>query len=479
MLPSDEQCYRAVQSRDARFDGRFFTGVITTGIYCRPVCPARTPHATNVTFYPTAAAAEAAGFRPCLRCRPETAAGTPAWNGTSTTVTRALRLIEQGALDEAPLDALAARLGVGERHLRRLFEQHLGASPSAVAQTHRLHLAKQLIDGTALPMAQVAFAAGFQSVRRFDATIRTTYDRTPTQLRQQRRQRNPATLTLRLAYRPPFGVDALFAFLGTRAIAGIEHVEGHTYRRVVTYGESAGVITLTHWPERHLFELSLPPPLVPHLRDITRRAQRLLDLHADPETIDTHLGADAQLADPVRQTPGMRLPGAWSPFEVAVRAILGQQVSVAAASTLTDKLVATYGTALDTGDAACHRVFPSPDALAEAPLEALGLFRQRAGAIRALAAAVLTSDVQFDDTLDRGVLEAQLLALPGIGPWTASYIALRLGYPDAFPSGDLILRRAAAAPGETLAAKALAQRAEAWQPWRAYAALHLWTSYTP
>ncbi|MEM1095693.1 MAG: AlkA N-terminal domain-containing protein [Bacteroidota bacterium] len=284
---------------------------------------------------------------------------------------------------------------------------------------------------------------------------------------------------MKLAYRPPFAADALFDFLGTRAIAGIEHVDGHTYRRAVAYSDAVGVIALTHRPERHLFELSLPPSLVPHLRDITRCAQRLLDLHADPETIDAHLSTDALLAGHVRQTPGMRLPGAWSPFEMAVRAILGQQVSVTAASTLTNKLVGTYGTALDTGDAACHRVFPSPDALVEAPLETLGLFRQRAGAIRALAAAIRAGDVKLDDTLERDVLEAQLLALPGIGPWTASYIALRLGYPDAFPSGDLILRRAAAAPGETLTVKILAQRAEVWQPWRAYAALHLWTSYTP
>ncbi|GAB5521761.1 MAG: DNA-3-methyladenine glycosylase 2 [Rhodothermales bacterium] len=479
MLLSDERCYRAMQSRDARFDGRFFTGVKTTGIYCRPVCPARTPHAENVTFYPTAAAAEAAGFRPCLRCRPETAAGTPAWNGTSATVTRAMRLIERGALDEAPLEDLATRLGVGERHLRRLFDQHLGASPIAMAQTHRLHLAKQLIDGTMLPMTQVAFAAGFQSVRRFNATIRAIYNRTPTELRKQHRHAGPSVLRLRLAYRPPFAAEALFGFLKARAIAGIESVTGHTYLRAVAYGEAAGVITLTHQPERNAFELGLPAALLPHVRDLTLRAQRLLDLHADPATIDAHLMTAPQLADEIAQTPGMRLPGAWSPFEVAVRAILGQQVSVAAASKLTDTLVATYGTALETGDVTCNRAFPMPKSLADAPLETLGLFRQRAGAIRALARALIDERVRLDDTLAHAAFEAQLLTLPGIGPWTASYIALRLGYPDAFPSGDLILRRAASTADHPLTAKELAQHAQAWQPWRAYAALHLWTSYSP
>lgn len=497
-------CYRAIESRDERFDGRFYTGVLTTGVYCRPICPSRTPHRENVRFFATAAAAEANGFRPCLRCRPETTPGSPAWQGTATTVRRALRLIEGGALDTDTVETFSGRLGVSSRHLRRLFAEHVGASPGQVARTRRLHLAKRLIDATTLPMTEVAFSAGYSSVRRFNAAVRQTYDRTPTELRRERDHPPSESqhLHLTLSCQPPFDGKALLGFLQARAIPGIEEVSDSAYRRIVCVGDSCGIIEIRPDAAVPCIRLKIPAKLARGLRDLIRRARALFDLKADPETITGHLSGDPLLKESVRAAPGMRVPGAWDPFEVAVRAVLGQQVSVQAANRLAKRLVETHGRLAfgddpSRGDGSGSNIpegsskkgvkwflFPAPTALVDAPLEEIGLFSQRAEAIRALSRAIASESL--DLTPEKEETIAQLKALPGIGPWTAQYIAMRaLGNPDAFPSSDLGLRKAAGRrqashrsedQAEDVPPAWLRKRAEKWRPWRAYAAMHLWNT---
>jgi AraC family transcriptional regulator of adaptative response / DNA-3-methyladenine glycosylase II len=481
-------CYRALRTRDRRFDGRFFVAVRSTGVFCRPVCPARTPRRENCRFVPSAAAAREAGFRPCLRCRPEAAPGTPAWAGTSATVGRALRLIESGALDEGDVDGLAARLGVGARHLRRLFARHLGASPRAVAQTRRLLFAKKLIDETDLPMVDVAMAAGFASVRRFNDAVRGAWGRPPRELRRRRGEarpaggrptptpRGPSQPTLHLAYRPPLAFDALLAFLAARAIPGVEHVADGVYRRTFEAGGVAGRLCVrpAERPDALAVTLALPEPAP--LGAVVGRLRRLFDLEADPLAIEAHLAADPALAPAVAAHPGLRVPGAWDGFELAVRAILGQQVSVRGATTLAGRLVERFGAALPDRDAeGPGRLFPTPERLARARVESIGLPSARAGAIRALARAVAAGDLVLDGSADPDATRAALEALPGVGPWTGAYVAMRaLREPDAFPHGDLGLRRALAGPGGLPSAAALRARSEPWRPWRAYAALYLW-----
>lgn len=350
MMLDPRACYRALKTRDARFDGRFFTAVRSTGVYCRPVCPAPTPRQENCIFVPCAAAAQEAGFRPCLRCRPETSPGTPAWLGTSATVSRALRLISEGALDEGSLDELAARLGVGDRHLRRLFVKHLGASPLAVAQTRRILFAKKLIDETRLPMTEVGFAAGFSSIRRFNDAIRATYKRTPSDLRRavgrQRTTGAVSGLTLKLAFRPPFDWGSMASFLAGRATPGVESVGADFYRRTIDIDGTHGIVEVRPAPGTHhlIAQIRLASPAVLIL--VTERLRRIFDLGADPDQISTHLRADTRLAACVRAQPGVRIPGAWDGFELAVRAILGQQVSVKAATTLAGRIAAAHGTPL-------------------------------------------------------------------------------------------------------------------------------------
>lgn len=470
-------CYRALLARDARFDGRFFTAVVTTGIYCRPVCPARTPQRRNVRFYATAAAAQESGFRPCLRCRPEAAPGTPAWRGTSTTVSRALRLLTEAGADPHSVEDLAARLGVGDRHLRRLFAEHVGASPVSVAQTHRLQFAKKLIDETHLPMAHVAVAAGYASVRRFNDAIRTTYGKPPTALRRLRpTPTNGAGIVLDLAYRPPYAWDAMREFLARRAIPGVEAVVDGAYRRSVSLDGCAGAVAVHDVPEARSLRVRFDIPNASMLLLAVSRLRNVFDLHADAAHIDAHLTSDPHMAPLVAARPGLRVPGTWDPFELCVRAVLGQQVSVAAARTLAGRLVEAFGEPLPAPycDAALRRLFPTPERLANANLSRLGLTRARAETLQSLARAVAERRVCFDAASDPGALSSQLLALPGIGPWTAQYIALRaLKDPDAFPAGDLGLR-AALANGKPWSESQLAARAERWRPWRAYAALHLW-----
>ena len=499
MLDTD-LCERARLSRDARFDGRFFIGVVTTRIYCRPVCPVQPPKAANVRFYPSAAAAGRAGFRPCLRCRPEAAPGTPAWNGTPGTVRRALRLIDDGGLDHGDADGLARRLGVGSRHLRRLFERHVGASPQRVASTRRLHRAKRLIDATDLPFAAVAQAAGFGSVRRFNDALRGTYGRTPGELRKARRGAETAVgrphgaLRLRLSYRAPCDTAALLGFLAPRAMPGVEVVDPARgiYRRAfrlagtpradgggfAAHAAKSAAPGLVHVESRRrgCLDAEVIHPDAGILLDIAARLRRLFDLDADPLSFGRHLAHVPVLAGPLEALPGIRVPGAWDGFELAVRVVLGQQVTVKGATTLAGRLVDALGEGLP--DHLCGlglaRTFPSPEAVAGYDLRTIGVPASRAAALRALAEAVATGDVDLDATADPDTTRAQLTAIPGIGPWTAEYIAMRvLRDPDAFPAGDLGLRKAVA-HGAPASAKELRTMAEEWRPWRAYAAMLLW-----
>jgi AraC family transcriptional regulator of adaptative response / DNA-3-methyladenine glycosylase II len=475
-----DACYRAAETRDARFDGRFFTAVKTTGIYCRSICPARTPKRENVVFYPTAAAAQEAGFRPCLRCRPETSPDLGAWRGVSNTVSRALALIEAGALDEGDVEALAGRLGVGERQMRRLFRQHLGASPIAVAQTRRVLLAKQLIHETCLSMTEVALASGFGSVRRFNETFQQLFDRPPIALRRSNRE--PASVggavTLKLSYKPPYDWGAMLAFLAPRAIPNVEVVEDGVYARAIVIGDAKGAFIAR--PARNdRIAVTVHFPKLEALPAIIARVRRLFDLAADPLAIGEHLCRDVHLAPLVAARPGLRVPGAWDGFEVGVRAILGQQITVSAAIRIAGKIAAQYGESLDApvpGFPGLTRVFPSAEVLARADLSGLPMPRARSASLSALAAAVAADPRLFGPRASLEEAITTLRRLPGIGEWTAQYIAMReLREPDAFPAADIGLIRAMAdGTGIRPSAASLAARAESWRPWRAYAAIHLW-----
>lgn len=483
-LPSRRVCEQARLSRDARFDGLFFIAVASTRIYCRPVCPAPAPKPANIAYYGTAAAAEAAGFRPCLRCRPELSPSDGAWRRGDATVARALKLIEQGALAGQPLSALAARVHLGERQLRRLFVARLGASPGGVHGTRRLLFAKQLLTETALPITDVALAAGFASLRRFNAAFKQAYRMAPRDLRRRPGAadvRHGDGLTLRLGYRPPFDFAAMLAFLSGRALPGVEMVDAHAYARTVAGDDvhaTPGWLRVSAWPGgEHALKLELHAPLAARLLDIVNRLRRMFDLDADPRAIATALSADPRLKPLLRERPGLRLPSGWDGFEIAVRAILGQQVSVAAGRTFSARIAQRFGAPLPAAHSAhgLTRLFPTPEALADADLAAIGLTRARADTVRLIARGLLDGRVDFnvERTLDDFV--ARWTALPGIGPWTAHYIALRaLGHPDAFPADDLVLQKAIAGDGTRMTAKALGARAEAWRPWRAYATLHLW-----
>ncbi len=480
----DATCYRAVRSRDPRFDGRFYICVQTTGIYCRPICPAPPAKRENMRFLPCASAAEAAGFRPCRRCRPETAPGTPGWLGTPATVSRALRLIAAGALDEGNVDTLATRLGVGGRHLRRLFATHLGASPVAMAQTRRVHFARRLLDDTTLSMTQVALEAGFSSVRRFNSAIRATFGQSPSALRRQRPGSNGAVdvgIRLRLPYRPPYDWPSACAFLEPRTIPGVEECREGRYRRTVRLGDEPATIEIAAAGEGRHLELVIVCREPVELLESAERARRLCDLDADPLAIDEHLSRDRKLAPLMKKRPGLRVPGAWDPFETAVRAVLGQQISVAAAHTIAGRLAASCGRRLPDGSApagtSLSHLFPTPEQLADADLSQLGLPQSRQETLRRLARAVCDGDLRFDGAMALEDFVGQATRLPGIGPWSANYIAMRaLGEPDAFPGGDLGLRKAMSRGEDLISARDLERRAEAWRPWRAYAAMHLWRS---
>jgi len=488
MATTNSEIYeRARLARDARFDGRFFIGVRTTGIYCRPICPANPPRPENVSFFPTAAAAAEAGYRPCLRCRPETAPGTPAWAGTSTTVQRGLRLISNGALDEDSIEGLSDRLGVSSRHLRRLFTEHLGASPQAVAHTQRLHFAKRLLDETRLPMNQVAEAAGYGSVRRFNDAFLNSYGRAPRELRRigaEEEEANPeAPMSVTLSYRQPFDWPALLRYFAARGIPGVEAVEGDAYRRSYQLGESRGVIDIR--PDKSLprLRLTLVGMTTGNLYQAVQRVRDMLDLDAPIDDISDVLEGDDVLQARLGSLPGIRVPGTWDGFELAVRTILGQQISVAGATTIAGRIAEFWGDPLPSitpkTECAPMRVFPSPQTLSSAPLERVGIIGSRANAIRSMAGSVLSGELNFDCAQDPEKFSQALTSIKGIGEWTAEYLCMRvLKNPDAFPATDLGLRKAIQ-PGTRVSPGDLISRAENWRPWRAYAAMLLWQGPQP
>ncbi len=462
MLPEAQVCERARLSRDPRFDGRFFVGVITTGIYCRPVCPARLPARENVRFYPSAAAAQDAGFRPCRRCLPENAARLPEWCIGSRSVLRGLRLIDSGLLDRAQTTQLAQRLGVSQRHMNRLFRAELGATPKSLAQTRRRQLAKRLIDDSDAPLAQIALQAGYGSIRRFNDDMLKVYGRSPRALRAARRGRAPSeagSLRFRLPFRLPYNAEWVFSFLRRRALPGLEEVDAGGYRRRIV-DRCGGHHWINVTAEENALVLSVPEDPNIDLADVIARVRRVFDLDADSGVVDAHLARDARLAEVVRSDPGLRVPGAWDGFETAVRAVLGQQVSVDRATSLSRRLMETYG---DGG-------FPSAAALSGAVPAEIGMPGRRGKAISSLAALVAEGDLTLDDGADAMALGERLCDVPGIGPWTAAYIGMRIAKdPDAFPHSDwVVLKVLGTTPGQ-------ARRiSSAWQPWRSYAVMYLW-----
>jgi AraC family transcriptional regulator of adaptative response / DNA-3-methyladenine glycosylase II len=472
VLLDRDRCHHAIRSRDARFDGVFFTAVTSTGIYCRPSCPARTPRLENVRFYATAAAAQNAGFRACLRCRPDAAPGSPEWNLRADLAGRALRLIADGVVDREGVAGLARRLGYSERQVHRQLTAEVGAGPLSLARAQRAQTARVLIETTALSFTEVAFAAGFASVRQFNDTIRAVFARSPTELRRARAatgERAPGTIALRLPYRAPFAAVETLAFLAARAVPGVEEVRDGAYRRTLRLGHGQAVAELRPADGHVACLLRLAD-----LRDLAsavQRCRRTLDLDADPVAVDAHLAADPLLAPLVAATPGRRVPGTVDGAEIAVRAVLGQQVSVPGARTLAGRLTRTLGEPLALPDPTLTHLFPTPDALAGADPASLPMPASRARALSGLAAALAAGDVVLDPGADRSEAARTLLAVRGIGPWTASYVLMRaLGDPDAFLPGDLGVRHALGRLG------ADASRAQRWRPWRAYAVLHLWAS---
>ncbi|HEX4327325.1 MAG TPA: Ada metal-binding domain-containing protein [Burkholderiales bacterium] len=474
-----ENLFRAYETRDPRFDGRFFVAVRTTGIFCRPVCPARTPKRANVTFYPSAAAAFESGYRPCLRCRPERAPAVRGQeSGGAALVSRALEAIDAGALNEGSLESLSARIGVTARHLRRLFEEHLGASPIAVAQMRRLLFAKQLIEESALSLTQVAFASGFGSVRRFNATLSTAYGRAPGSLRRKKIAHAAEQVQLRLG-----GIDAgrfagLLDFYRARAFAGVESVGELDYARSIRIGAAVGTFGVRADADGLLLNCDFPEAA--RLPAIVARVKRMFDLDAPAAAIRAHLLRDPKLK-PALKKPGIGVPCAWDPYELAVRAVLGQQVSVAAATTLAGRLVAKLGEPFSVAGMHAERLrlaFPRPEVLGAAQvddLRAIGLVRARAQTLISLGQHVATNLSWRERYVGLEQFSAEFCELPGIGPWTAQYVAMRgFADPDAFPSGDLGLVRAAKSLGIAQTPKELLHYAERWRPWRAYAAQTLW-----
>jgi AraC family transcriptional regulator, regulatory protein of adaptative response / DNA-3-methyladenine glycosylase II len=477
MIEDPDRCYAAVTSRDPRFDGWFVVGVTSTGIYCRPSCPARTPLRVNVRFFATSASAQAAGFRACRRCRPDASPGSPAWDQRADLVGRAMRLIADGVVDRDGVAGLARRLGYSERHLHRQLVAELGVGPQAIARAQRAQTARVLIEGTDLPLGEVAFAAGFASVRQFNETVGKVFAATPTRLRGRRRVGTAAVavegLAVRLAARAPAWHAGTVDHLARRAVPGLEEVAGGTYRRALRLPRGTGIVELTPDGTHVRARLHLAD-----LRDLTaavERCRRLLDLDADPVAVDAHLRRDPALARAIDARPGLRVPGTTDADEVALRTVLGQQVTVATGVALTARLVARLGRVVDDPGGVVTRTFPAPAAVADADLTGLGLPRSRVQALRTLATALATGAIGLDAGADRAAARSALAALPGIGPWTVEEILLRgLRDPDAFPAGDRGLQRAANGCGLPSDPRSLAVSAGRWRPWRAYAAQHLW-----
>ncbi len=472
-LPSHAQCEQARLARDARFDGLFYTAVRSTGIYCRPVCPAPPPHRRNVTYYPSAAAAAAAGYRPCLRCRPELSPDD-ANLLQDHTLHRALALIGEGILQDHPASALADAMGVSARQLQRLFVARLGATPAQLHATRRLLLAKQLLTETSLPVTQIALAAGFNSLRRFNSAFLAGCGMPPSALRKRHGAQPGGEPVLRLAYRPPLDFPLMLAFLRRRSLPGIELIDEHSYQRVIVSNGSPSLIRVTADPKRPELRLQLGTTDPRAIPSIVAHVRRVFDLDADLTTVHASLQDEPLLALAITRRPGLRIPGGWDGFEVAARAVLGQQVTVAAGTTLTRRLVDRFGQHLPGMPEGLDRQFPSPQVLVDAPQETIGLPRTRAATLRAVARACAEGRLDFSraQTLDHFIQQAT--TLPGIGPWTAHYMALRgMAMPDAFPAGDLVLQQVLG-EGQRLSERETERRSQAWRPWRAYAVLHLW-----
>ncbi|OZI75094.1 AlkA N-terminal domain-containing protein [Bordetella genomosp. 12] len=484
-MPEDarQACYNALKAKDTRFDGRFFVAVSSTGIYCRPVCPARVPKLANCQFHPTAAAAEQAGYRPCLLCRPELAPGLARIDASASLARRAAALMDDHCGSDTALDALARRLGCSSRHLRRVFMAEFGVTPVQYLQTRRLLLAKNLLTDTGLPVVDVAMAAGFGSLRRFNALFKTRYRLAPTGLRRRKRAEPAGQIRLRQSYRPPYRWEAILAFLASRAIPGVELIDGARYARTVALAGPdgqlhAGWISVSHLPAKHALELQASLSLLPVLPLVLARVRHLFDLGCDPHAVHEGLQDMNSLADGIQKL-GTRLPGSFDPFEMAVRAVLGQQITVAAARTLASRMVRQFGTPVATGIAGLSHVFPPPTRLLalegdiEAHLGPLGIIRTRARTIGALAAALATQALDFGPGAQPEAEAQKLLALPGIGPWTAQYIAMRaMAWPDAFLPTDYGVKKALA-PRTPRQMSALAEN---WRPWRSYATLNLWNA---
>ncbi|MFF7824510.1 AlkA N-terminal domain-containing protein [Streptomyces rochei] len=480
MHTDTERCVRAVRSKDARFDGWFFTAVLTTGIYCRPSCPVVPPKPENMTFYPSAAACQQAGFRACKRCRPDTSPGSPEWNERADLTARAMRLIADGVVDREGVPGLAARLGYSTRQVERQLLAELGAGPLALARAQRAQTARLLIETTALPMADIAFAAGFSSVRTFNDTVREVYALSPSELRTRAPEDRPAgntpgTLSLRLPFRAPLNPDNLFGHLAATAVPGVEEWRDGAYRRTLRLPYGHGIVALTPNPDHIACRLTLADP-----RDLTvaiSRCRRLLDLDADPTAVDDQLRADPLLAPLVDKAPGRRVPRTVDEAEFAVRAVLGQQVSTAAARTHAARLVTAHGDPVDDPEGGLTHLFPSTEALASVDPETLAMPRTRRTTFTTLVSHLADGSLNLGVETDWAESRARLLALPGFGPWTADVIAMRaLGDPDAFLPTDLGIRRAAGELGLPSTPAALTARAAAWRPWRAYAVQYLWAT---
>jgi AraC family transcriptional regulator of adaptative response / DNA-3-methyladenine glycosylase II len=479
MHTDTERCVRAVQSKDARFDGWVFTAVTTTRIYCRPSCPVVPPKPQNMTFYPSAAACQQAGFRACKRCRPDTSPGSPEWNARADSVARAMRLIRDGVVDREGVPGLAARLGYSPRQIERQLRAELGAGPLALARAQRAQTARTLIETTALPMADVAFAAGFSSVRAFNETVREVFGLAPGELRARGRRgdgaRTPGVIGLRLPFRAPLNPDNLFGHLAATAVPGVEEWRDGAYRRTLRLPYGHGIVALSPRPGHIACQLSLTD-----LRDLTRAISRcrwLLDLDADPVAVDERLRSDPLLAPLVAKAPGRRVPRTTDAAEFAVRAVLGQQVSTAAARTHAARLVTAHGVRVDDPHGGLTHLFPTPEELAGLDPSALALPRSRRTTLTTLVAELADGGIRLGVDSDWDRARAQFLALPGFGPWTTEVIAMRaLGDPDAFLASDLGIRRAAQGLGLPRTPAALTARAAAWRPWRAYAVQYLWAT---
>ena len=471
-------CWQAIYSRDRRFDGRFFAGVLTSGVYCRPICPVPLRKPANVRWYPSAASAEGAGFRPCRRCRPDASPGTPAWLGTSGVVSRALKLISEGALDSGDVEVLAERVGLGSRHLRRLFVQHLGASPIRIAGTRRVHFARNLLDQTDLPITKVASYSGFKSIRQFNHAMRTTFDMSPSELRKLRSGAATSPqrggIALHLPYRPPFDWHTLIRFLQAHATPGVEVVEDDCYRRTIEMHGQVGEIEVRPEPDEPLLRVRVKLPSYEQLMLVVERVRRIFDLGADPLQITNHLAQDSRLVEMLQARPGLRVPGVWDPFELALRAVLGQQLTFVDTKSVIARLVRTFGKPIKCAVPSLTHLFPRPEILTTANLSGIGIPPDRAETLRALAWAACEGKLNATACRSLDDIISGLCAIPGMGRRRANYIAMRaFGEPDAFPSSDLGLRRVLTGNRTSPSEDQFLKRAENWRPWRAYAAIYL------